>query len=344
MKSTKHTLGNFLENFSIGQKIFHPTPRTLTSGDRSLYTSLYPSRHSLFSSDEFAINCGLRESPIHDLMVFHVVFGKTVPEISLNAVANLGYSQGRFHRPVYCGDTLHAVSEVIGIKENSNRKAGIVWVKTEGFNQNQELVLDYYRWVMVRKGDGNATIGKTVIPKLDSEISPELLVLPSSLDFSNYNFTLSGERHTLKDYQPDEVIHHIDGVTIDEAEHILATRLWQNTSKVHFDATIRPDGRRLIYGGHIISMARALSFNGLANAQCLLGINGGSHVNPCFSGDTIHAWSIVEKVHDFNKNGLGAIRLRTFVTKGDIGQIYDKDGKYSNDLLLDFDYWALIPT
>ena len=48
---------------------------------------------------------------------------------------------------------------------------------------------------------------------------------------------------------------------------MLATRLWQNTAKVHFDATNRDDGRRLIYGGHVISLARTLSFNGLANAQ-----------------------------------------------------------------------------
>ena len=85
-----------------------------------------------------------------DLLVFHLVFGKTVPDISLNAIANLGYAQGRFGLPVYAGDTLRAVSEVVGLKQNSNGKTGNVYVRSIGFNQRDEIVLEYFRWVMVR--------------------------------------------------------------------------------------------------------------------------------------------------------------------------------------------------
>lgn len=75
---------------------------------------------------------------------------------------------------------------------------------------------------------------------------------------------------------------------------MLATRLWQNTAKVHFDVTQREDGKRLsLYGGHVISLARALSFNGLANAQMIVALNAGAHANPCFAGDTVRAWSEV---------------------------------------------------
>ena len=77
---------------------------------------------------------------------------------------------------------------------------------------------------------------------------------------------------------------------------MLATRLYQNTAKVHFDQFAANGGRfkcRLTYGGHIISLARALSFNGLANAFKVAAINGGTHVNPTFTGDTIYAWSEV---------------------------------------------------
>ena len=108
-----------------------------------------------------------------------------------------------------------------------------------------------------------------------------------------YDFALAGEPHRLGDYAVGEVIDHIDGVTIEEAEHMLATRLLQSTAKVHFYATNRADGKRLIYGGHVILLARALSFNGLANAQMIVALNSGAHANPCFAGDTVRAWTEV---------------------------------------------------
>ena len=124
---------------------------------------------------------------------------------------------------------------------------------------------------------------------------------------------------------------------------MLATRLWQNTAKVHFDATQRPDGKRLIYGGHVISLARALSFNGLANAQMIVALNGGAHANPCFAGDTIRAWSEVLDRAETTAPGVGALRLRLVATKGDAGALQDDAGKYLPEVLLDLDYWALVP-
>ena len=100
---TKTNAGHFFEDFELGQVLNHATPRTVTAGDRALYTALYPTRFALASSDEFARASGLPASPLEDLIGFHVVFGKTVPDVSLNAVANLGYAEGRFHRPVWPG-------------------------------------------------------------------------------------------------------------------------------------------------------------------------------------------------------------------------------------------------
>ena len=206
------------------------------------------------------------------------------------------------------------------------------------------MVLDYVRWVMVRKKDTDAPAPETVIPALAPALTPDQLVLPEGLDFTGYDFTLSGEPHRWGDYAPGEVIDHVDGVTVEEAEHMIATRLWQNTAKVHFDATQRADGRRLIYGGHVISMARALSFNGLANAQMILGLNAGAHANPCFSGDTIRDWSEVLDKAETSAPGVGAIRLRLVATKAEGAfQLKGEDGKYRPDVLLDLDYWALMP-
>lgn len=341
---SKTNAGRFFEDYTVGQEIVHAVPRTISGGERAMYHALYPARHALNSSDEFARSVGFQTAPMDDLIAFHSVFGKTVPDISLNAVANLGYAEGKFLKPVFAGDTLTAISEVIGVKQNSNGKSGVVYVRTRGENQHGDVVLSYVRWVMVRKGNLDAPAPVTVIPELADHVAAAELPIPEALDFNRYDFALAGEPHRWGDYQVGEVIDHVDGVTIEEAEHMLATRLWQNTAKVHFDTTARPDGRRLIYGGHVISMARALSFNGLANAQLIVAINSGAHANPCYSGDTIRAWSEVLDKAEAVAPGVGALRLRLVATKGSAaGELRGPDSKYLPDVLLDLDYWALMP-
>jgi len=341
---SKTNAGRFFEDYTVGEVIRHAVPRTIKMGERALYHALYPARHALHSSDQFAQACGLPFSPLDDLVTFHTVFGKTVPDISLNAVANLGYAEGRWVTPLWPGDTITSESEVIGLKQNSNGKSGVVWVRTTGRNHHGEVLMTYVRWVMVRKRTEDAA-PVPVIPQLASAVAPEDIIVPRGLDFSTYDFVLAGEKHKLRDYQVGEIIDHVDGVTLEEAEHMLATRLWQNTAKVHFDATNRPDGKRLIYGGHIISLARALSFNGLANAQMIVALNAGAHANPAFAGDTVRAWSEVLDKAETSAPGVGAIRLRLVATKGgDAFDLRGEDGKYLPSVLLDLDYWALIPT
>jgi 2-methylfumaryl-CoA hydratase len=342
---SKTNPGNFFEDFTIGQVLEHATPRTVTEGDRALYGSLYPTRFAVPSSAEFAASVGLSPAPVEELIAFHIAFGKTVPDISLNAVANLGYAECRFHQPVVPGDTLRTSSEVIGLKENSNGKSGVVYVRSTATNQRGEVALDWARWVMVHKRDHGAPAPETVVPELAAAVAPGDLVLPAGLDFTSYDFGAAGEPHRVDDYEVGEKIDHVDGVTLTDPEHMLATRLWQNTAKVHFNVEARPDGARLIYGGHVISMARALSFNGLANAQLIAAINAGAHTSPAFAGDTVYAWSEVLDKAETSAPGVGALRLRLVATKGrdESMTLRGEDGKYAAGVLLDLDYWALIP-
>jgi 2-methylfumaryl-CoA hydratase len=342
---SKTNPGNFFEDFTIGQVLEHATPRTVTEGDRALYGAIYPTRFAVPSSAAFAASVGLDPHPVEDLVAFHVAFGKTVPDISLNAVANLGYAECRFHRPVTPGDTLSTRSEVIGLKQNSNGRSGVVYVRSTATNQRGEVALDWCRWVMVHKRDADAPAPETVIPELAPVVAAGDLVLPEGLDFSSYDFTAAGEPHRFDDYEVGEKIDHVDGVTFSDAEHMMATRLWQNTAKVHFNTEARPDGNRLVYGGHVISMARALSFNGLANAQLVAAINAGSHVAPAFAGDTVYAWSEVLEKAETSAPGVGALRLRLVATKGrdESMTLKGEDGKYAGGVLLDLDYWALVP-
>ena len=335
--------GRFFEDYRPGDVIRHQGAKTLTVGERAVYQSLYPTRFALTLADPVAQAHGLPAAPLDDLIVFHTVFGLTVPDISLNAVANLGYAEGRWLARVWPGDTLTAQSEVIGVKETSSGKTGIVWVRTEGRNQQGETVLSYVRWVMVRKRDAVSPAPDPVVPSLASAVDPAALVVPDGLDLSRWGQGVADAPHRWADYAVGEVIDHVDGVTFEEAEHMMATRLWQNTAKVHFDTTRREDGRRLIYGGHVISMARALSYNGLGSAQILAGLNAGSHVAPCFAGDTLRAWSEVLDRAETPVPSVGALRLRLVATTGAAGVLKGEDGKHASGVLLDLDYWALVP-
>lgn len=348
---SKTNRGNFFEDFEIGQVIRHATPRTVTGGDQALYTALYGSRFAVQSSDAFARTLGYAHAPLDDLLTFHIVFGKTVPDISLNAVANLGYAGGRFLAPVYPGDTLSTISEVIGKKENSNGRTGVVYVRSTGYTSTGTEVLDYVRWVMVNKRDPESPAPEPVVPDLPAAIDPHALGTAAPLlDTANWDNALSGSEFRFGDYAVGERIDHVDGMTVEEAEHQMATRLYQNTAKVHFNQHTESKGRfgkRLIYGGHVISLARALSFNGLGNAFHIAGINGGRHVAPLFSGDTVYAWSEVLDASEIDgRQDVGALRLRLVATKNRPCQDFPltgEDGKYLDDVILDFDYWALMP-
>lgn len=350
MTDSKTNQGNFFEDFRIGQVIRHATPRTVTAGDQALYTALYGARFAVQSSDEFAGAVGYAQAPVDDLLVFHIVFGKTVPDISLNAVANLGYAEGQFLKPVYPGDTLKATSEVIGLKENSNKKTGTVYVRSTGLNQAGEPVLSYVRWVMVRKRDEAAEAPQTQVPELAPAVSPSVLGAGCpKIAGKLWDAALSGSPHRFKDYTAGERIDHVDGMTVEEAEHMLATRLYQNTAKVHFNQHSEAKGRfgrRLVYGGHVISLARALSFNGLGNAFHVAGINSGRHVAPLFAGGTVFAWSEVLETADVPaQSDLGALRIRTRATRDlPCGDFPAADATAEEPgVILDFDYWALVP-
>jgi 2-methylfumaryl-CoA hydratase len=349
MSEAKARHGNYFEDFSLGQVIEHATPRTLTGGDVALYTGLFGPRFAVQSSQPFAQAIGYPHAPLDDLLVFHTVFGKSVPDISLNAIANLGYAECRFLIPVYPGDTLSAVSEVIGLRENSNRASGVVYVRTSGRNQHGDRVLSYVRWVMVRKRDARSAAPPAVVPALAAKLAPaDLGAAVPSLDGARYDFALAGSPHRWGDYGEGEKIDHLDAMTLEEAEHQIATRLYQNTARVHFNQ--HESGqfkRRLVYGGVVISLARALSYNGLANAFHVAAINAGRHVGPCHAGDTIYAWSeILEKAEIPGRRDIGALRVRLTATKNRScidHPLRTPAGAYADGVLLELDWWLAIP-
>ncbi len=347
---SKTNPGNFFEDFRVGQIIRHATPRTITAGDVSLYTALYGNRFAVQSSDVFARRIGYASAPVEDLLVFHIVFGKTVPDISLNAIANLGYAGCRFLAPVYPGDTLTAVSEVIGLKENSSHKTGIVFVRSTGLKQDGTRVIEYVRWVMVRKRDEAAPAPADHVPRVPAFLEAVLIgdACPP-IDVAAYDFALAGSPARWGDYAVGERVDHVDGTTVEEAEHQIATRLYQNTARIHFNQFVEAKGRfgrRLVYGGHVISIARALTFNGFANAFHIAAINAGRHVAPTFAGSTIFAWTeVLDKAPLPRREDVGGLRLRTIATRDRPCMDFPRQIGEEDDpsVVLDLDYWVLLP-
>ena len=349
MSSTKTNSGRFFEDFTLNEVIQHATSRTITAGDSSIYIALYGSRNPLHCSEPFAQSLGYRTTPVDDLLAFHIAFGKTVPDVSVNAVANLGYADARFIQPVFVGDTLSTSSQVIGLKENSNGKSGIVWVRSTAVNQHNQPVLSWVRWVMVHKKSVHSAAPEAVIPQLPAFVAPENLSLPGYVSAKQFDSSITGGTYFWEDYQVGERINHAAGLTINDSDHSLATHLYQNNARLHFDDLLMKDsnyGKRLVYGGVAISMCRTLSFDGLENAISVLAINAGTHANPTFAGDTIYCATEVLDSWHLPDSDFGALRLRMVGIKNmsaiDLTE-YKTEKGYHQNVVLDLDYTVLIP-
>lgn len=349
--TNKSPRGNFFEDFKIGQVFQHATPRTVSDGDSALYIALTGARQVLHSAQPVAHAMGYQNRTIDDLLAFHIALGKTVPDISINAIANLGYAQVQFVRPIYAGDTISAKSTVVGLKQNSDGKSGIVYVQCEALNQDHQVVISWIRWVMVRKSNLDTPAPETVIPELSKVVDAKHLNIPSNVEYDGFDTSITGSSFVWDDYEIGEVINHPSGMTVDESDHTLATKLYQNPARLHFDASKSTYGKRLVFGGHVMSVCRALSYEGLENALSIAAINGGVHCNPTFGGDTLYAHSeVLDRWEIPGRTDVGALRLRLIGVKekplrflSDAASTINGKQSFNTNVVLDLDYTVLMP-
>jgi 2-methylfumaryl-CoA hydratase len=340
--ANKGSVQNFFEDFRIGQEFECPPPRVLSDADRVAYIS-----HTGDRTPRFCDSGGL----IHPLIVLHTVLGQTVRQISLNAYANLGYAGMIWRTPVRVGDELRTCARIIGLKENSNGKSGIVYVQTTGKNQREETVLEYIRWVMVQKNRENATtyLREPVIPELPGPVTADTLPAHSPDPFPR---TVGGGQFFFEDYSPGERIYHIDGMTVNSSDHMTFTRLYQNSARVHFD-TLLTGGEPVVYGGLPMSIGYAQALNGFENRLGITAVNSGTHANPVHSGDTLYSFTDVLACSG-RAGAYGALRLRLVVVKNDepsashpyaIELTAQQTGRksYNANVVLDLDYWEIVP-
>lgn len=184
---SKINFGCFFEDYCIGDVICYVILCIIVEGECVLYYVLYLVCYVLYFLDEFVVDCGLDGSLMDDLIVFYMVFGCIVFDISLNVVVNLGYVEGCWLVLVWFGDMLCVEFEVIGFKENLNGKLGVVWVCMCGINQMDLLVLEYVCWVMVCKVDFDVFVFDLVVLDLVCIVDLYQLIVFEGLDFSNYD-------------------------------------------------------------------------------------------------------------------------------------------------------------
>lgn len=341
--------GNFFEDFTLGQELTCATPRTIDAAMAQLYIALTGERTPAYCDGSGLVN---------PWVVFHVAFGQTVRAISLNAVANLGYAGLQWHGPVHVGETIRTRLEIVGLKENSSKTAGIVWVRNEATATNaagaSRTVLTWWRWVMVRKrgSEPTAWLEAPAVPEgIPEHVAADALVATGD---ALRDAVATGGCWFFEDYAVGERIHAWDAMQVNPSDHMAFTRLFQNSAKVHFDAHGQ-DGRPLVYGGVVIAQAYALAHNGLENRLGPAAINAGAHANPTYAGDTLYAYTeVLEKADIPQHPKLGALRLRLVAVKNRNPAAEERFEAqtdhptragvrvYDPAVVLDLDYWEVV--
>jgi len=142
--------GRFLEDFRVGDVYRHAGGRTITETDNIWFTLLTNNTHQIHLNADYAARTEFGRPLVVSTLTLAIVTGLSVPDVSQNAVANLGWDKVRLTAPVFAGDTLYAESEVLEVRPSRSRPGqGIVRVRTRGFNQRGETVIEYERTVLV---------------------------------------------------------------------------------------------------------------------------------------------------------------------------------------------------
>ena len=142
--------GRFLGDFNVGDVYRHAHGRTVTETDNTWFTLLTNNSHQIHINADYAAKTEFRRPLVVSTLTLAIVTGLSVSDVSQNAVANLGWDHVRLVAPVFAGDTLYASSEVLEVRPSQSRPGqGIVRVRTRGFNQRDETVIEFERTVLI---------------------------------------------------------------------------------------------------------------------------------------------------------------------------------------------------
>ena len=294
----KPEYGRYLEDFQENNIFIHPRAFSIPSSFAQEFATTFHEASPLFLSSEYAKAHGFSNMLVSPLQVFNIVLSLGVQNNSEKAIANLGYYNVQFPRPVYPNDTIVARTRVISKRERGEGKPGIVHVQTIGLNQRKEIVIQYERKIMI-PSRSNSSFEKNIensfvdFPTLEENT----LDLPKIHCKTNLIQPHTSNNTYFEDFESGMIILHKNMRTITD-EHIPWTYRMGNTHPLHYDKiyslglTGKMSGEPIVYGGLVFSWLAGLASRDTSeNMIWDLGYTEGYHTQPAISGDTIGAIS-----------------------------------------------------
>lgn len=145
-------MGNYYEDFHVGDVICHSLSKTITESDNNLFCLLTMNHHPVHLNEDYARKSQHGKILVVGTLVFSLVVGITVSDISGKSVANLDYESVEHLAPVFIGDTIYVKTEILSKRESKTKPdRGIVYVETVGINQNKTEVIRFRRHVLIYK-------------------------------------------------------------------------------------------------------------------------------------------------------------------------------------------------
>jgi 2-methylfumaryl-CoA hydratase len=333
----KNTYGRYLTEFKEGDIFVHPRAFTIDRAFAQEFATTFMDANPLFLSAPYSQAHGFQDMLVSPLLVFNIALSLGVQNNSEKAVANLGYYNVQFLKPVYPGDTLSSRTKVLKVEDKGEDKPGIVHVRTLCLNQENKVVLQYERKIMIShskgKPSGPSKPASTTAEFLEQKVPKiELPTLKYPTAFRDATW----ENSYFESFQVGDVFIHANGRSITD-EHIPWTFRVGNTHPLHYDKLYSKSlsgpmsGEPIVYGGLVFAWLIGLASRDISeNMIWDLGYTEGYHTQPAISGDTVTAISRVLAVKDCgNQYGIpaGEVQIQFLGFKNVKAQeVFDKYG------------------
>jgi acyl dehydratase len=330
--------GPYFEDFEVGQ-IYDAPALTLTSGHAAIHQALVGDRMLMpLDATLSAAVTGRPEPLAHPNLVCDVAIGQsTTPTQRVRG--NLFYRGLVLLRPVFIGDTLRTRTEIVGLRQNRPRAdgsaTGLVALRIRTENQDGERVLDFWRCPMIPLRDASAQTGHADrFEDIPAELDMDRVAsaVPGDWSFGAMRDRTGGGAFAGLEVGTAYAIEGRDTVTA--APELV--RLTLNVAETHVDAGSNAFGRRLVYGGHTISVAAAQLTRALPGVMTIVAWRECNHTAPVFEGDRLSTVVSVEATHELgHTDGAGLVDLRALVAA-------EREGTEGGQPVLDWRLLALM--
>jgi 2-methylfumaryl-CoA hydratase len=337
--------GRLLEDFQVGATYEHPWEVTLDAGTVAAFQSNFQDAVPTFASARYARDLGLRDRPMHSLLLLNFALSFSVHDVSEQAIAHLAYLDVRFPSPCFAGDTVSASSTVLGVKPASSGDRGVVHVKTILSTSDDRVVCSFERKALVRAGKLGALRPEAPYPPAAARKDDEHRLPAELREGVRMASRKAGFAGFAEDFAPGDVVTHAIGKTVSDAEHMQLAFLFRNSHPLHFDEVYCKGGAsfagtRVVYGGLVFAWIASLaSRDTCGNVVWDVRYDNGAHPSGVVAGDTLYAASKVLEVAPhgdhaalvtFRLVGVKNVRAAELLDKGaDLftPELAKKDGK-----------------